>query len=140
MAIFDRLDRMASKAVDRINAIGFTLTPMVKTPNGRARQDMDRPVITGKAVFDYFEAEYGIELGVRKSYRESNDLRALQSGREPLVSIDRKYFATLASEPRQGDVIEFEERASLPRFEVVSAKRDGQSRMMVQLVHLGSQA
>lgn len=140
MSIFDRLDRMASKAVDRINAIGFTLTPMARSPNGRPRQDDDRPVITGKGVFDYFEAEYGIELGVRKSYRESNDLRALQSGREPLVSIDRKYFATLASEPRQGDIMEFDERANLPRFEVVSAKRDGQSRIMVQLVHLGSQA
>jgi hypothetical protein len=140
MSIFDRLDRMASKAVDRINAIGFTLTPMVSTPNGRPQQDLNRPVIAGKGIFDYFEAEYGIELGVRKSYRESNDLRALQSGREPLVSIDRKYFPTLASEPQQGDIIAFDERANLPRFEVVSAKRDGQSRMMVQLVHKGRQA
>lgn len=140
MAIFDRLDGLTSRAVDHINAIAFAMTPMMKTPNGRPRPDKDRPGISGVGVFDYLPVEYGIELGVRKSYREANDLRTVQDGREPLFSIDRKYFPTVQSEPRQGDVIEFPKRADLPRFEVVSCKRDGLSRLEVQLVHLGSQA
>lgn len=141
MGIFDRLDNMISRTVDHVNKIMFIYTPMVTPPNGRPKADPDRGVIEdGFGVFDYVDAEYGIELGVRKSYREANDLRALQTGREPLLSVDRRYFPTLESEPKQGDIIEFPSRPDLPRFEVVSVKRDGLSRVLLRLVHIGSQA
>lgn len=140
MGVFDRLDAMVSRTVDTINEIAFIFTPLKGTPNGRPSPDPDRAVVEGKGVFDYVDATYGIELGVRKSYREANDLRALQTGREPLLSIDRKYWPALAGEPQQGDIIEFPSKPDLPRFEVVSVMRDGMSRLVVRLVHFGSQA
>lgn len=131
---------MVSNTVDTINKIAFVFTPMTSTPNGRKAPDGAREVIEGYGIFDYVDAEYGIELGVRKSYREANDLRALQTGREPLLSLDRKYFPTLEGEPQQGDILEFPSKLDLPRFEVVSVKRDGMARLQIQLVHLGRQA
>ncbi|QPC87139.1 hypothetical protein GA830_10580 [Mesorhizobium sp. NBSH29] len=140
MSVFDRLDQMASNTIDTINQTPFILTPMLHTPNGRGVPDTSREVIEAKGVFDYVDAAYGIELGVRKSYREANDLRALQTGREPLLSVARKYFPLSAGEPKQGDIIEFTEKPDLPRFEVVSVLRDGMARMSIRLVHIGSQA
>lgn len=140
MGVFDRLDKMVTRTVDTINEIAFIFTPMTGTPNGRPTYDTNRPIVEAFGIFDYVDAQYGIELGVRKSYREANDLRALQTGREPLLSLDRKYFPQLADEPRQGDRFEFPSRPDLPKFEVVSVMRDGMSRLSVRLVHLGSQA
>jgi len=139
MSIFDRLDRVASRTVDRINKIRLVLTPWDRTPNGRGDQDPDRAVVTCKGIFDYVSIEHGLELGVRKSYREANDLRALQVGRDPQVSIDRIYFPTGADEPRQGDRVTFPDNPELPEFEVTSAQRDGLSRMVIKLAHRGSQ-
>ncbi len=42
MAMFDRMDKVISKAVDRVNAISFVFTPMESTPNGRYSQDTTR--------------------------------------------------------------------------------------------------
>ena len=140
MGVFDRLDQMASRTVDAINQIPFVFTPMKSSPNGRPKPDEDREVIDGFGVFDYVDAEHGIELGVRKSYPGANDLRALQTGREPLLSVDRKYFPLLTDEPKQGDIVEFPSRTDLPRFEAVSVKRDGMSRHRRAPRPLGSQA
>lgn len=140
MSIFDRMDQVVSRTVDRVNSIPFILKPMSSTPNGRAGPDQQRPVINGRGVFDYVEAEYGVQLGVRRSYREANDLRSLQSGRDPQLSIDRRYFANGIEEPRQGDEITFPTRPELPTFQIISAQRDGLSRMVLQLVQLGGQA
>lgn len=154
MALFDRLDRMTSRAVDRVNAIPFVFTPMKSTPNGRPGVDATRvslpivietePVlVTGpmpRGVFDYTPVEYGLQLGVRKSYREANDLRALQVGRDPQLSIDRKYWPSPDWEPRQGDVVQFPTRPDLPEFQVTSAQRDGLARMVLLLVQIGAQA
>lgn len=139
MAIFDRLDRMVSRAVDRTNAIPFVLTPMKSTPNGRPGPDPDRAVVNGKGIFDYISTEFGIQLGVRKSYREANDLRSLQTGRDPQLSADRIYFPIGAQEPKQGDIVSFPTRPELPEFDVVSAQRDGQSRLVLMLTHRGAQ-
>lgn len=139
MAIFDRLDRMVSRAVDRTNAIRFEFTPIKRTPNGRDKLDTDRDNVSGKGVFDYVSNEFGIQLGVRKSYREANDLRSLQSGRDPQLSVDRKYFPDPDKEPRQGDIIIFPDHPELPRFEVDSAQRDGQSRIVFKFVQRGPQ-
>lgn len=91
-------------------------------------------------IFEYLGKDYGIELGVRKTYREANDLRALSSGRDAIASIDRKHFASLDDEPRAGDKIEFLDMPALPAFQVVDVRRDGQSRMQLHLVHIGAQA
>ena len=140
MGLFDRLDQAASRTCDIVNEIPFTMTPMKSTPNGEPSVDAGRHTIDGHGIFDYVDNQYGIELGVRKSYREANDLRALQSGREPRLSVDRRRFPSLMDEARQGDVIEFPSRPDLPRFEVVSVMRDGLSRMSIKLVHLGRQS
>lgn len=139
MAIFDRLDRMVSRAVDRVNAIPFVLTPMVSTPNGRPGPDENRPVVNGRGIFDYISTEFGIQLGVRKSYREANDLRSLQTGRDPQLSVDRLYFPIGVQEPKQGDIVSFPTHPELPDFDVVSAQRDGQSRLVLMLTHRGAQ-
>lgn len=139
MALFDRLDRITSRAVDRVNAIPFRFTPRKSTPNGRPSFDTDRVIIEASGIFSYLSVEHGIQLGVRKSYREANDLRALQTGREPELSVDRVYFPVGEQEPKQGDLIEFPENPELPSFDVISAQRDGLSRVVLKLVHRGAQ-
>ncbi|THK38658.1 hypothetical protein EHS39_09125 [Ensifer sp. MPMI2T] len=139
MSIFDRLDRITSRAVDRMNAIAFVLTPQRATPNGRPGVDPTRVIVSGKGVFDYLSTEYGVQLGVRKSYREANDLRALQAGRDPQLSIDRKYFPIGMEEPKQGDVVSFPDNPELPKFDVITSQRDGLSRLVLMLAHRGAQ-
>lgn len=139
MAIFDRLDRMLSKTVDRTNAISFVLTPYTSTPNGRPMADPNRTVVRGRGIFDYYSTEFGIQLGVRKSYREANDLRSLQAGRDPQLSVDRIYFPLGVEEPKQGDIVSFPDRPELPEFDVVSSQRDGMSRVVLMLTQRGAQ-
>jgi hypothetical protein len=148
MSIFKRLDQMVSGAVDRVNKERFRLIPMLDNtdPNGRRRPDPERQVRDDLwGVFDYTSAEYGLELGVRKSYREANDLRAVSVGRKPVLSIDRKYFPDPLLEPRQGDLIEMLDdfgfpQPNLPQFEVMDNQRDGLARMELRLVQRGQQA
>lgn len=139
MSAFEKLDRMVSNTIDSVNAIRFVLTPMDTQPNERPKPDANRAVIEGKGIFEYNSTRHGIELGVRKSYKEANDLRALQVGREPNISIDRKYFPTLNLEPRQGDIIEFPTKPDLPKMEVVNTERDGLSRLVVRFAQQGNQ-
>ena len=139
MSIFDRLDRVVSRTVDRINMMEIRVIPWATTPNGRGGPDENRSVVDCKGIFDYVSIEHGIELGVRKSYREANDFRALQLGRDPQISIDRKYFTGVDDEVRQGDRIEFPSNPELPAFDVISTQRDGLSRLVVRLSHRGAQ-
>jgi hypothetical protein len=139
MSIFSRLDKVVSRTADRINSITVCLIPILKTPNGRGGQDPNRDMLTIKGIFDYVSVEHGLELGVRKSYREANDLRALQNGRDPQVSLDRLYFEEGVDEPRQGDLINFPNNPELPDFEIISTHRDGLSRVVVKLAHKGTQ-
>lgn len=81
-----------------------------------------------------------MQLGVRKTYREGNDFRAIESGRDPYVSIDRKCFASVADEPKKGDLIDMLDLPELPGFKVVDVQRDGQSRVVLKLVQPGGQA
>jgi hypothetical protein len=141
VSIFDRAEEAASRTVDVVNRTKFVITPQARsTPNGRRSGDPDRPVLEGYCIFDYISKEYGLELGVRKTYRESNDLRAISVGRDAIVSIDRRYFMAFAEEPKQGDIIEFPEKPQLPGFEIMDVQRDGMSRLELRLVHMGSQA
>ncbi|MDR6954129.1 hypothetical protein J2X65_003497 [Ancylobacter sp. 3268] len=140
MSIFDRLDRSTSRAVDRVNAIAFRIDPTQSTPNGRPQPDPTRITITGYGIFDFVSVEYGVQLGVRRSYREANDLRALQVGRDPQLSIDRRYFDNATQrEPRQGDIVTFTKNCELPKFEVVSVQRDGLSRLVLEMAMIGGQ-
>ena len=140
MALFNRLDKLTSRAVDTVNATRFVLTPMTSTPNGRTQRDANRQIIDGRGIFDYVEMEYGVQLGVRKSYREGNDLRSVQSGRDPQLSIDRKYFGSLSEEALQGDIVKFPDDPDLPDFQVTKAQRDGLTRIKLDLVQIGGQA
>ena len=140
MALFDRLDKITSRAVDGVNATRFVLTPMRSTPNGRPQPDQSRQIINGRGIFDYVSVDVGVQLGVRKTYREGNDLRALQNGRDPQLSVDRKWFPIGVEEPKQGDIIEFPDKPELPNFQVVSSQRDGLNRLVLALVHIGAQA
>lgn len=135
MSLFDRLDAMVSRTVDAINATDFVLTPMKARPNGRPSPDPDRQVLEGVGVFDYVDADVSVELGNR-TYSGSNDLRSMVGGAEPVLSVDRSIFPTTAQEPKQGDLIEFP-GADLPRFEVVSCRRDGLAHIVLRLVEGG---
>jgi hypothetical protein len=137
MGIFSRFDRAASRTVDRVNAIRFRLLPQASTPNGRPGPDPTRSEVNGRGVFDYVATEQGLQLGVRKSYREANDLRALQTGRDPQLSVDRRYFGS--EEPKQGDIVIFPDNPELPSFDVMSVPRDGLSRLVLMLSHGGAQ-
>ncbi|NTD85489.1 hypothetical protein [Agrobacterium tumefaciens] len=139
MALFNRLDKLTSRAVDRVNATRFVLTPMKSTPNGRPSADPGRKVIRGRGIFDYVEMEYGVQLGVRKSYREGNDLRSVQSGRDPQLSVDMIYFPGVDEAALQGDLVSFPDEAQLPDFQVTKAQRDGMNRIRLDLVQIGGQ-
>lgn len=140
MSLFNRLDKLTSRAVDSVNSSRFVLTPYKSTPNGRGQRDTDRKVITGRGIFDYVEMEYGVQLGVRKSYREGNDLRSVQSGRDPQLSVDLKYFPGVDEGVLQGDIIQFPDEPNLPDFQVTKAQRDGMNRIRLDLVQIGGQA
>jgi len=131
MSLFDRLDQMTSRAVDRVNAVDFTFTPMTGPPNGRREFDASRSIVAGRGILDMVDDDMPLELGSRD--RSGNDLRALLSGSTPVLSLDRSYFPTAASEPRQGDRIEFPGRSDLGTMEVVSVQRDGLARTVLQL-------
>ena len=85
MSVFDRLDAMVNRTVDRINATAFIIRPMRAAPNGRPSPDPERQVIEGTGIFDYADADISLELGNR-TYDGSNDLRSLVAGR--VLSVD----------------------------------------------------
>lgn len=128
MAIFDRLDRMASKALDRQFAVRASLTPMTKTANGRTMPDPMRSSLYLRGVFDQQPVTDGIEIGERD--RTGNDLRTLRSGNRYEFSFDRFRFP-YQDQIRQGDQLQLDDTR---RFEVVSVERDGQSRAVLRLV------
>lgn len=150
MSIFEKLDAMASRTNDRTNAVPFRMYAKeenVANPNARRSPSTTRPpLLVGEGIFEYTSIEFGMELGVRKSYREANDLRNVSVGRQPVISIDRSFFGALGREPQQGDVIvilmddALTPRPDYPPFEVLDAQRDGLARLVCRLVQLGPQA
>lgn len=130
MSVFDRLDRMISRTVDHVNASVFTLMPLIRTPNGRAMPDPDRPAITGRGILDLEPSEAGLQLGNRRADSRQNDLRSLRTGSEPVLSVDARYFPSAACRPRQGDLVEVAGR----NYEIVSVQPDGGARIELVLV------
>ena len=130
MAIFDRLDRMTSRVVDRTFAIAFECHPGKATPNGRPGPDPDRPVWTGKGVLEEQPAYHAVEIGNRD--RSGNDLRTLAHGSSIEFSVDRVRYPQ-ADEAKQGDRLQFDDGR---RFEVKSVQRDGLARVVFGLVRI----
>ena len=138
MTPFDRLDRMASRSVDWMNATTFVLTPMKRPPNGRPVRDTDRPQVEGRAVFDLRKGNSALQLGDRKS-TAGNDFRIVVGDDVPTISIDRRAFDNVDGDPiedalvRQGDEVEIDGKT----YQVVSAQPDGHSRITCKLTKVG---
>ncbi|TPP07022.1 hypothetical protein [Rhizobium glycinendophyticum] len=130
MAIFDRLDRMISKTVDRQFSVRATVYPMAQNPNGRPALDPSRSTIDLKGVFDQMPTYDAIETGKRE--RSGNDLHTLATGMSFDFSFDVKRHP-YADDIRQGDALSLDDGR---RFDVVSVERDGLSRAVLRLVKL----
>lgn len=124
--IFDRIDEMTSRAVDRESASAFVCTPMRSTPNGRSPDDPDRPAWEGTGVFSEETASAGVEIGNRN--RSGNDLRTIAAGSSYGLSVDRNRHPS-ADSVRQGDGIEIGERG----FEVLAVQSHGSARVVLRL-------
>ncbi len=128
MAIFDRLDRMMSKTVDRTYSVRAVVYPMARTPNGRSMPDPSRSTIDLKGIFDTTPAYDGIEIGARE--RSGNDMRTLATSASFDFSFDvvRYPHADLI---KQGDRLTLDDAR---RFDVILVERDGLSRAVLKLV------
>lgn len=152
MSLFSHLDQISSRVQDVVNARWARYVPRAEAtanPNAAREQDPRRSAMEIEVIFEYNSNEFGMELGVRKSYREANDLRNVSVGRTPDVSIDRRWFPDKDAEPRQGDhiiLLKKDELGNLvpdlayPVFEVMDNQRDGLARFVLRLAQLGSQA
>lgn len=125
---------MASETIDSVYADHeFRMTPMIAEPNSRAKPDPSRPIVEGRCPFIYASKEFGIQLGVRKTYREANDFRSITIGYEPFASIAKGYFETKASWPSQDDIFEIVSEPDFPRFKVLDVQPDGMERLELRL-------
>lgn len=128
MAIFDRLDRMTSRVVDRQFSVGATVDAMQSTPNGRNTPDPSRGEIVVRGVFDRAPAYDAIEIGKRE--RTGNDLRTLSAGNQFQFSYDVTRYP---GEIRQGDLLTLDDARN---FQVVGVRPDGMARAVLELVRL----
>lgn len=129
MAIFDRLDRMTSRQVDRMFSVGATVDTMTRSPNGRPVPDPERGgEIQLRGIFDQHDAYAQIEEGNRD--RKGNDLRALVTGYSFEFSVDVSRYPA-AKEIRQGDMLTLDDAR---QFDVVAVRPDGLSRTVLVLV------
>lgn len=130
MSMFERLERAASRAVDRTFSIRFEVHPATSTANGRPAPDPKRAVWHGKGILDEMPVYDSVETGKRD--RAGNDLHTLRTGTLVELSVDRnRYPPAIAA--RQGDRVQFDD---LRRFEILSVRRDGMSRVVFQLNEL----
>lgn len=127
MSIFDRLDRMTSRQVDRTFSVRFQCNPTKATPNGRPVLDPSREGWIGKGVLEEQPRYHSIETGNRD--REGNDLRALATGNSFELSVDRVRYPQ-ANAAKQMDRIVLDDAR---KFNVVSVRRDGLSRLIFVL-------
>ena len=130
MSIFDRLDRMASRTVDRTMSESFRITPMKLSPNGRPELDVDRDVISARGVLDTTPGPAGVQIGERKPSPQNNDLRALVRGNEIKLSCVVSQFADM---PRQGDMVDWPSQPDRKQMMISSVRPDGQSRVELVL-------
>lgn len=128
MSIFSRAERATSRMVDRTYSERFTFHPMRRSPNGRPGFDPERASWTGKGILDEQPVLDPIEIGKRD--RSGNDLNTLHDGAAFVFSVDL-YRCRYASQAKQGDVIDLDGER---RFQIVSIRPDGMSRVVWQLV------
>ncbi|MGV0909581.1 hypothetical protein [Martelella sp. FOR1707] len=128
MSIFDRLDRVASRTVDRTFAVGATVDPMTHPPNGRPMSDSQREEILLKGVFSEASEYAQIEEGARD--RNGNDFRTLVHGQRFEFSVDVVRYPA-AKDIRQGDRLTLDDAR---RFEISTVEPDGMSRVVLKLV------
>lgn len=132
MAIFDRLDRLTSRTIDRINAVSFVITPQSSTPNGRVGADPNRGEIVGKGIFSQEAAPAGIEVGNRGA--RSNDMRTLVAGTSFVFSVDVFRYPD-AKNVRQGDRLALDDARI---FTIASVRPDGMARIDLELTVAGA--
>lgn len=128
MAIFDRLDRAASRSFDRMFAVGATVDCMSRSPNGRSQPDPVRGEIELKGIFDEFDRDHSVENGSRD--RAGNDLQSIVGGQQHVFSVDVTRYPA-AREIRQGDRLTLDDSR---KFEIISKRDDGHSRTALHLV------
>lgn len=78
MAIFDRLDRITSRQVDRMFSVAATIDCMKATPNGRPQPDTARGEIFCRGILDCAEEYAAVEMKNRD--RSGNDLNTIVTG------------------------------------------------------------
>lgn len=125
MSIFDRLDQMTSRVVDREFASAFACVPMLSTPNGRTVPDPERSEWEGVGILTEAPADTPIDIGARN---RSNDFRAMVGGAAVELSVDRTRYPA-ADVARQGDRFTIRDR----EFGVLRVRRDGMSRIVLEL-------
>ena len=130
MSIFDRLDRMASRTVDRTMSESFRITPMKLSPNGRPEFDAEREMVTARGVLDTTPGPAGVQIGERRPSAENNDLRALVRGNAIVMSCRVSQFAEM---PRQGDMVDWPSQPDRKQMMISSVRPDGQSRVELVL-------
>lgn len=122
MAIrYEKYDRLASRAVDRIYGEPSTILPMTAAPaNGRAARDPDREPHQAKGVFDRKAADANVQFGNRGSGR-GNDLNTVSHGVKMTFSVDRAELVDGEGNEvpvRVGDVIELTDRPGAPKYRI----------------------
>ncbi|MEE2952245.1 MAG: hypothetical protein VYD57_13495 [Pseudomonadota bacterium] len=122
MAIrYDKYDRLASRAVDKLYGEPSTILPMTAAPaNGRAARDPDREPHESKGVFDRKAADANVQFGSRGPGR-GNDLNTTTNGVRMTFSVDRAELVDEAGSEvpiRVGDVIELTDRPGSPKYRI----------------------
>lgn len=130
MSMFDRMDRLTSRACDSTFSVRFHGDPMTSSPNGRPAKDARRESWEAKGILDENPADAGVEIGKRD--RSGNDLHSLTTGQAVELSVDR-YRYPAAATTKQGDVIVMDD---MRRFRVVSVRPDGMARVVFVLTEL----
>ena len=104
--------------------------PMIKAPNARPAEDVDRPAYETRAIFEWPSILVDLLKGQDKSRVPQ---AAFHASRQPTASFDKR---ELEQTLKEGDLIVLIARDLT--FEVLSPKPDGQGRIMCELTQRGS--
>jgi hypothetical protein len=55
-----------------------------------------------------------------------------------MLSVDVKYFPTIADYPMKGDIVELPDKSDVPKLEVTTVEPDGLSRLVIVFAQQGS--
>lgn len=128
MSLFSRLDRIASRAVDRTHSVKFWLMPMTGGPNSRKSPDAQRDQVEGRGVLDEERADAPIETENRD--RAGNDFRTIAGGGlRTVLSVDVHRCPEI-TKAKQGDRVSLDDARV---FEVVSVQPNGLARVELVL-------